>query len=127
MADLRNLADCFQLWGNDLTLSPTGDLATATIVDRSQQRVLRRLCTNRGDYISHLEYGGGLPQRIGTLLDVAKTRAQIRGQMLLEASVAKAPAPAIAVQAIPNGVAAQINYIVKPGNVPAVLSFSLSE
>ncbi len=39
------MPDLSHLWGNDLTLSPTGDLATADTPNVTQQRVLRRLLT----------------------------------------------------------------------------------
>lgn len=126
MADLLDLADVAHYWGNDLQLSPTGDLARAITTERSQQHVLRRLLTPAGGYITHTGYGAGLPGDIGTHLDIAKTTAKVRGQMAQEASVAQSPAPAVALRTIPNGISASISYTVAPENVPAVLTFSLT-
>ena len=54
------MPDINHLWGNDLAFSATGDLATADVPTLTQQRVLRRLLTNPGDYIWELDYGAGL-------------------------------------------------------------------
>jgi phage baseplate assembly protein W len=126
MADLTLLTELAQDWGGDLSASPTGDLAVVSGVDRSKQRVLRRLLTNPGDYLFHPTYGAGLPRYVGQLVDVAKVRALIRGQMLLEDSVASDPEPQVEVSAIPNGLSASISYITSPEKIPAVLSFSLN-
>jgi len=45
------MSDISHLWGNDLTIGPTGDLAVASNDGLTQQRVLRRLLTSVGDYI----------------------------------------------------------------------------
>ena len=126
MADLRNLSDVWQLWGNDLTITPTGDLTRATNVDRSKQRVLRRLMTPPGDYVMHPDYGAGLPAYIGRSADLDAIETLIIGQMLKEASVAKTPRPVVSLRSITNGLSASISYVVAPENVPAVLSFDLS-
>lgn len=125
MPDLLDLADVSQFWGNDLTLSSTGDLARAITTIRSEQRVLRRLLTNAGDYLTHTTYGAGLPSEVGETLDLPKLTATIKGQMAIEASVAQSPAPAVRLAAIPNGVSARVAYTTAPEKIPAVLSFNL--
>jgi phage baseplate assembly protein W len=127
VADLRNLSDAWHFWGNDLAVSPTGDLARATSVDRSKQRVLRRLMTNPGDYITHPDYGAGLPAYIGKNVDLDAIKAVVVGQMLKEASVARTPRPVVTLRAIQNGLSARIEYVVAPEKIPAVLSFDLSQ
>jgi hypothetical protein len=70
-----NLSDLNHYIGNDLTASNTGDLQPVDTTVRGQQRVLRRLLTNPGDYIFHPNYGAGLPQWIGRTADLAEMRA----------------------------------------------------
>lgn len=120
------LDDVTHYWGSDLQLSPTGDLSRSSRVERSKQRVLRRLMTNPGDYIWHPAYGAGLPALVGTNATAAAVQALVRGQMLLEASVARDPEPTVAVQTISNGLAVQITYAVPPEKQPVALSFSVS-
>lgn len=127
MADLRNIADVFHYWGNDISVSPTGDLARATGTERSKQRVLRRLMTPPSDYVMHTDYGGGLPSYVGQSVDIEPIEALITGQMMLEASVTRSPRPTADLRAIINGISASISYVVAPEKVPAVLSFDLSQ
>jgi hypothetical protein len=126
MADLIDPIDVGHLFGGDLQLSPTGDLARVNLVERSKQRVMRRLLTNPGDYLFHTYYGAGLPGLIGSDIDEAETEALIKGQMLLEASVVQSPAPGVTVTVIENGMAVNIAYLVAPDKTPAVLSFSVA-
>src|SRR5581483_995049 len=55
------LNDVFHYWGNDVSLSNTQDLLLVSGTVMGQQRVLRRLLTNPGDYLFDPNYGGGLP------------------------------------------------------------------
>lgn len=127
MSTTPALDDLDHTWGEDIALSPTGDLARANGATRSKQRVLRRLLTNPGEYLWEPAYGAGLPQRIGQTLDLAKIRAAIRGQLLLEASVVTAPAPSVEVREIQGGVAVKVQYLSLPDKQPVSLSFDLSE
>jgi hypothetical protein len=126
MADLTALDDIDHDWSGDVAVSLSGDLNRANRLTRSRQRVLRRLLTNPGDYIWHPTYGAGLPAQIGRNLDLAKLRALIRGQMLLEPSVLRSPEPTIVLKSIANGVAVRISYIALPDRQPVALSFSVS-
>jgi len=125
MADLTALDDVGHYWGGDVILGLTGDFSRASHADRSKQRVLRRLLTNPGDYIFHPAYGAGLPKLVGQAIDLPKTQALIRGQMLLEASVAKSPGPTIKARLIPGGLSVAISYTVLPDRQPVSLSFSV--
>lgn len=127
------LADCSHLWNNDIVTSPTGDLGIATDATRSQQRVIRRLLTNPldangpPDYALHPTYGAGLARYVGTNADPAKLRALIRGQMLLEDSVAKNPAPQITVTIVdPTTISVYIRYTIAGSGSPAVLAFNVN-
>jgi len=124
---MPNISDANQWWGNDLQLSPTGDIALSTLVTRSQQRILRRLLTNAGDYLTHVGYGAGLPAFVGAPAPVSKITGIIRGQMLLEDSVLHTPEPQITIKPIANGISAVIPYTVAPAQTPAVLSFSVTK
>lgn len=122
----QQLDDCAHVWGNDLQLSPTGDLARAEGVDRSRQRVLRRLLTNPGTYLSHLQYGAGLPKAVGDTLTPSQIKSTISGQMQLEASVDRASPPTVDVSSLPDGVSASVGYVVAPEKQPVALSFDVS-
>jgi hypothetical protein len=120
--------DASQLWGSDLSasLSPAGDLLPANGTVRGQQRVLRRLLTNPGDYVFHPTYGAGLAAYVGSVASVDEITALIRGQIALEDAVAQTPAPVITVTPINNGIAAQILYNDNPSGQPVALSFNVS-
>ena len=124
MADLNDLS---HYWGGDLSFSSVGDIATSTGTDRGQQRVLRRLMTNPGDYTFHPEYGAGLPRYVGSVASADQITALIRGQMLLEDAVAKIPKPVITVTPINNGLAVNIAYSDSPSGQPVTLSFNVSK
>lgn len=89
------MTDIYHAWGNDLALSPTGDLETATGSLVVQQRVLRRLLTALGDYIQHLDYGAGLGQFVGQPTNALIIRGLVLRQMKKEASVLQTPAPTV--------------------------------
>lgn len=126
-----NLSDINQIFSSDLSVSNKGSLATVDTTQRGQQRVLRRLLTNPGEYIFHPEYGAGLPQWIGRTADLGEMRALIRGQMLLEPSVAKSPESQVTVAPIPNasggGFAVSIKYQDADTSAPVSLNFNVAE
>jgi hypothetical protein len=95
--------DIFHVWETDLSTSATGDLALASGSTLGQQRVLRRLLTNPGDYIWHTDYGAGLGGFVGTPANETQITATIRSQIFREAAVARIPEPAIDVQVSPAG------------------------
>jgi hypothetical protein len=132
------LTDIDHFWGGDLGLGATGDLGTAQSTNRGQQRVLRRLLTNPRAVLPdgtvlppdcpwHPNYGAGLPRFVGLAVDPAEIVALIRGQILLEDSVAATPAPQITVSTITNGLAVSIRYTDAATGTPAVLSFNVNQ
>lgn len=130
MADLKHMIDLYHWWGSDLTVTATGDLKTVMRTDRSRQRVLRRLMTAPGDYLSHPTYGAGLPAYVGRNAEAGKIKAVIVGQMRLEASVDQSATatPAVTVAPVGAGIlSAAISYQTASEQDPAVVSFSLSE
>jgi len=115
------------LWGGDLSAGPTGDLALATGTALGQQRVLRRLLTNPGDYIWQLQYGAGLAQFVGAPCNIAAIKAAIRSQIFMESAVARLPEPLIDVQSAQDGsVYVYIRYVDATDSTTQVLSFSVS-
>lgn len=119
--------DLYQYFGTDLNPSATGDLQPVATTTRGQQRILRRLLTNPGDYIWHSDYGAGLPRYVGSVIDVRQMKALIRGQVLLEDSVAKTPEPVIDVQTIQGGMTVTIQYNDAATNAPQLLSFNVTK
>jgi hypothetical protein len=123
---MSDLADLFHYWGNDLQQGPTGDIAPAFRADRTSQRIIRRLLTNPGggEYPWQPEYGAGLPAKIGAPLDLGYLRALIIGQVALEPSVARNPAPQVTLTPIQGGVSiAVVYYDLSGAGTP--LSFNL--
>jgi phage baseplate assembly protein W len=121
------MQDAALLWGADLSASPTGDIALAAGTALGQQRVLRRLLTNPGDYIWQPSYGAGLARFVGQPCNVASIMSTIRSQIFMEASVARLPEPVIDVQSMADGsVLASIRYVDSTTGATQVLSFSVS-
>jgi hypothetical protein len=126
---MATLNDLFHYWGNDLVASGSGDLLTVSGTLRGQQRVLRRLLTNPGDYLGHADYGAGLPSFLGQPIDAQKIQGAIRSQMLLEDAVAQTPDPVIVVnQSAADNTAftVSIAYNDADTNTPVTLSFNVS-
>ena len=124
------MTDISQQWGSDLSLSPTGDLAMTSGAALGQQRVLRRLLTNPGDYIWQLDYGAGLARFIGQPINPLQIRAIVRSQIFKEAAVARQPEPVIDVQLAPGGgtgaVYVYIRYVDADSDQTQLLSFSVT-
>lgn len=104
------MSDLTHIFGGDLTVAANGDLAAVAGSTLGQQRVLRRLLTNAGDYIWQLSYGAGLPAMIGTPADAAAITGLVRSQIFLESAVALTPAPSITVQTDGTIVSLAITY-----------------
>lgn len=84
-------------WGGDLSIGPGGDLGVVPVQANVEQRVIRRLLTNPGDYIWHTDYGGGLGSSVGAPYAPGYIENVILNQLQLEVLVAKAPAPQVQV------------------------------
>ena len=92
-----------------------------------QQRVMRRLLTNPGDYIWQLDYGAGLARFIGQPASALQITAVIRSQIFKEAVVARNPEPVIGVQVDPAGgsVYVDVRYADAATGETQVLSFTV--
>lgn len=120
------MADLSLVFGGDLAISATGDLALADAQNLTQQRVLRRLLTNPGDYVWQLNYGAGLGQFVGRVGAPALISGVIRTQMRLEKEVMQSPAPSVSTMSADNGsVQTAINYADALTGQTALLSFSI--
>jgi hypothetical protein len=120
------MADLALLFGGDLSVGPTGDIALANAMALAEQRLLRRLLTNQLDYIWQLTYGAGLGKFIGQPGASAAISGVVRAQMLLEAAVAFNPAPVIGVVASVDGtVTLTLRYADATSGQTNLLSFTV--
>jgi hypothetical protein len=122
--------DIFHQWGSDLSIGSGGDLALASGSDTISQRVFRRLLTNPGDYLWHLDYGGGLGQFVGTPARAADIEAIVRTQLALESAVPSTPSPQIiaTIADAANGyVVATVTYADPSSAAPVQLNISTGE
>lgn len=120
------MADLALIFGGDLAVGPTGDLAMVDGTLLTQQRVLRRLLTNPGGYIWQLTYGAGLAQFVGQPAAPAAMAAIARSQMLQETAVASSPPPSIAANAEGDGtVTLSVVYTDAAAQETSTLSFSV--
>ena len=121
--------DFFQVWQSDLNTSATGDLAIVSDSALGQQRVLRRLLTNPGDYIWHTDYGAGLGRYVGSPANETLVKATIRSQIFQEKAVARTPEPIIDVKVspadAPSVIYVDIRYTDQPSGGTQVLAFSI--
>lgn len=120
-------SEIYHQWGSDLMFGPTGDLAVSSGTVRGQQRVLRRLLTNPGEYIWQLDYGAALAQFVGDPVSPAQVQAVIRSQIFKEAVVSANPEPQIDVLPVTGGssVPVTISYADSDTGESQVLTFSI--
>jgi hypothetical protein len=112
--------------GGDIAVSGTADVNVATALTASQQRVLRRLLTNPGDYVWHPDYGAGLPTEVGKLADERRIRGLIQSHIFKEAVVLQSPPPIITVTMLVGSVSVRIQYADAQTGQLATLAFDVS-
>jgi len=118
--------DISHQFGADLMIGATGDLLAVSAPILTQQRVLRRLLTNPGDYIWQPSYGAGRAQFVGQPVNAAQIRAVVRSQIFQEAAVAQNPQPIIDVQSnTDSSIYVHIRYADATSGETQVLSFSV--
>lgn len=120
------MADISHWVGNDLEVAPNGDLLTVDGHNYGTQRIIRRLVTVAGTYLWHLDYGAGLPKRVGDKLLTDILATLITSQIYLEAQVARDPAPIITVEQLLNGVNVKIVYTDAVTSKPLTLAFDVN-
>lgn len=118
--------DLAHWFGQDLNAAASGDLLAVDGIAKGQQRVLRRLLTNPGDYIDVPNYGAGLAAKIGQPFDGAACAALIKAHMFQEPAVARDPAPVINVSQISNGLFVALSYTDSDSGQSVPLSFSVT-
>ena len=112
---MPDLADISHVYGNDVTQTPSGDIATVITNPRTVQRVIRRLLTTptvpgNSAYPWQTIYGCGLAAKIGSVgWSDSEIEALVRSQMLQEQSIAPTPQPTVDVEPFANGNGASIN------------------
>lgn len=120
------MADLALPWNGDLSLSGAGDLALVDDDDRVRQRIQRRLFTAVHAYVFHLDYGAGLPQKIGETFQPMQIESIVRAQLLVEESVSQVPPPTIAVAADASGLTViDISYAEAPSGRQIGLTISI--
>jgi len=100
-------------WGGDLLVGPGGDIGTAPVQFEVEQRLVRRLLTNPGDYIWHTTYGGGLGSFVGQPCSPALIEGTILGQLQQETLVAPDPAPTVQINQSLSGSFSTISVTVQ--------------
>ncbi len=99
---MPDICDINHLFGEDLGVTATGDIAVVSNHNRTVQRVIRRLLTaptsqSGSGYPWQPEYGAGLPQKIGESIDPGQVQAVVLSQLLIEPTVARTPLPTVTV------------------------------
>jgi hypothetical protein len=120
------MGDVSHVWGSDLSVGPKGDLALVKGEELGQQRILRRLLTNPGNYIWHLDYGAGLGTFVGKTVSTSQIAAVIKGQVFMENCVAKSPEPQVTIDLpgyVDGGVFVQLRYTNAQSQDSQVLRF----
>lgn len=121
------MPDLDQLWGSDLTIAGSGDTQTVDGSKMGTQRVIRRLLSNPGDLLAHPEYGAGLRKLIGQAVPVSTIEGIVRGQIFLEAAVARSPDPVITITPDPSGAfGVRIEYTDASSGAPQLLDFNVT-
>jgi len=128
---MADLSDIDHVFGQDIGVTPSGDIAVVSKSDRTIQRVIRRLLTpsttsGSSAYPWEPTYGAGLAAKIGDKLDPRAVRAIVLSQLLMESSVAKVPAPVVTVTLTdPNSATIDVTYTDQSGT-PQNFGFDLN-
>lgn len=117
-------------FGNDLTLTPAGDLVYSNEPQLTQQAIIRRLLTNTGTYIWHPTYGVGIGKYVGQNASAEaldEIQNLITSQINSESTVAANPPPQVTLTPM-NGEYLQcdILYFDALSKNPQTISFNLN-
>lgn len=120
------MPDLSLFWNDDLSVAVGGDLALVDQVPLSNQHIIRRLLTAARSYIWHLDYGAGLPQRIGRPARALEIQSLVTAHINLEPSVARLPVPKVSVNpsaTLRGAFIVTINYVEAGTNAQRALTF----
>lgn len=120
------MADLDAFWGGDLSVDATGDLALVDDLALTNQRVLRRLLTNPGDYLWHPDFGVGLPGFIGQAVPPSVPIGAAAAQIAQEETVARSPAPEFDVQLGIDLISMSVKYYAATTGAPVLLEFDVT-
>lgn len=113
--------------GGDVGIGATADVNVTSALTASNQRVLRRLLTNPGDYMWHPTYGAGLPAEVGKLADERRIKGTIQSQLFLESVVLRTPPPVITVVMQTTTVSVRIQYADAQTGQVSTLAFDINK
>jgi hypothetical protein len=110
--------------GADVSLTSQNDLVTASNATQRQQRILRRILTNPGDYLWHPTYGAGVMQYIGDIdNNLQIIEGLINSQVQLEQG---ATSPSVTFTSVDGEVIANIQYTDQDTGGLQFLSFTVT-
>jgi len=106
------MTDLSHVFGNDFVFFEGAGVGVAQGVEETRQRVLRRLCTNPGDYVWQPDYGAGLPGMIGDPVQALRIHGVVAAQLALEPGVDQRQPVQVAVTPREGGfVSCSITYV----------------
>lgn len=106
---MSTVSDIDHYFGEDVGVTPSGDIALSANHDRTVQRAIRRLLTapassSGSGYAWEPIYGAGLPLKVGQEnIDPDALRATVLSQLLVEPTVARIPIPGVKVTQAAGG------------------------
>jgi len=115
--------------GSDLKLNSSNDLAFVFDTDETNQRIMRRLFTNKGSYIWNPTWGASIPWKIGEPLSVeeyTQIKNDVTAAVLEDDNVAHDPAPEITLEIINNGLVCYIRYYNTSSDKHDTISFRVT-
>ena len=115
--------------GSDIGPAGANGAGIGTVNDtiKCQQRILRRLLTNPGEYKWHPTYGAGVLKYVGSRDSSLKAlEGLILSQIQLERGVAQYPAPTVVFVKEGEYLTASIEYTEQDSNSRQFLSFTVT-
>lgn len=117
--------DIYHYFSGDTSSDGVGGLLSADGVTESQQRIIRRVLTNPGDYIYDPSYGIGAGVYVGaTTAELGGLKSRISNQILQEPSVSPSPAPEVTLKSDLGVLYISIKYMDVPSNTTQLLLFN---